>query len=110
MQAARQGDANTTKGTIITTCNNVFINGKPVARLGDTFTIPKPTAKTKTQKVAQDSKESILEGSVSVRVGGKPLARVGDKTSAIGVDNNVNATGNNKPNIIETGSNNVRVG
>lgn len=63
--AARVGDPDSGGDKIANGSPDVFINGKPVARVGDKDTHKPP--------------ETKIEGSSSVFVNGKPVVRVGDK-------------------------------
>lgn len=55
-------------GPVITGSFNVFINGLPAARLGDTAMCVGPT-------------DTIVSGSGTVLINGRPAARVGDRTA-----------------------------
>lgn len=74
---ARQGDAGVTHCTPYTIAQgspNVFINGQPAARQGDSSTLhKKPGGKSCVPHVS-----SISSGSASVFVNGRPVARIGD--------------------------------
>lgn len=76
--AARQGDSGAphcSAYTIATGSDNVFIDGKPVARNGDSSTIhQKPGGKSCVPHTA-----TIIASSTSVFVNGKPIAQVGDR-------------------------------
>lgn len=56
-------------GTIVTGSENVKVNGKNAARVGDQVVHNCPHCGTGT----------IVEGSSTVKVNGKPLARIGDR-------------------------------
>lgn len=74
---ARQGDAGVTHCTPYTIAQgsaDVFINGQPAARQGDSSTLhKKPGGKSCVPHVS-----SISSGSASVFVNGRPVARIGD--------------------------------
>lgn len=63
--ACRIGDKDSGGEAIVTGSSDVFINGKGVARVGDTDSHKPP--------------ETKIQGSPSVFVNGKPVVRVGDK-------------------------------
>ena len=75
--AARQGDsgvAHCSGYTIAGGSGDVFVNGRGVARVGDTSTAHlKPGGKTCPTHIAP-----IAQGSGTVFANGKPIARVGD--------------------------------
>ena len=74
---ARLGDAGVTHCTPYTIAQgspNVFINGRPAARIGDSSTLhKKPGGKNCVPHVSV-----ISSGSASVFVNGRPVARIGD--------------------------------
>ncbi|MFT8947963.1 MAG: PAAR domain-containing protein [Acetobacter aceti] len=59
-------------GPVVTGSPNVFINGRPAARVGDRATCQGPPDK-------------ISEGSATVFINGKPASRMGDRTEHGGV-------------------------
>ncbi|WP_250657414.1 PAAR domain-containing protein [Alkalimarinus coralli] len=59
-------------GPIVKGASTVFVNGRPIARVGD-------------QAACNGPMDVIVEGSGSVFVEGLPAARVGDKTAHGGV-------------------------
>lgn len=76
---ARQGDAGVPHCSGYTIANgsgDVFVDGKPAARQGDSS-----TAHLRPAKKCVPHTASISQGSNSVFVNGKPLARVGDGLS-----------------------------
>jgi uncharacterized Zn-binding protein involved in type VI secretion len=112
--AARHEDLDTHKHKIKATTNNVFINGKPIARKDDTLSPAKQTVKTggKIGTVSAEP-EVILKGSATVYVNGKPLARVGDEVgSKASTPANKKSSKQSSDGItkITTGSTNVFVG
>lgn len=78
--AARQGDAGAahcSSYTIATGSENVFIDGKPVARNGDSSTVhQKPSGNKCVPHVSQ-----IIANNSTVFVNGRPIAVVGDRLS-----------------------------
>lgn len=66
---ARLGDSGSHGGAITTGSQDVFSNGKPVARVGDTYACP------------VHGSNSIVKGSSSVFANGLAVARLGDGTS-----------------------------
>ena len=76
-QAARQGDqgiVHCSGYTIANGSNNVYINGKPAARVGDSSTVHQRPGGNK----CVPHTASISRGSNSVFINGKPAARKGD--------------------------------
>ena len=67
----RLGDPMSHGGTVVSASPTTIINGKPVARLGDEVTCPKPGHGTVT----------IVEGDPAWLVDGRPVALEGHKTS-----------------------------
>lgn len=67
----RLGDPTTHGGTVVSASPTVIINGKPVARLGDSVTCPQPGHGTVT----------IVEGDPNWLIDGRPVALEGHKTS-----------------------------
>ena len=67
----RLGDPTTHGGTVVSASPTVIINGKPVARLGDSVTCPLPGHGVVT----------IIEGDPNWLVDGRPVALEGHKTS-----------------------------
>lgn len=69
---ARVGDSVSTQagnGTITAGSSNVFINGLPAARLGDSISV---------------SNGSITSGTSAILINGIPAARLGDSTTPTG--------------------------
>lgn len=94
-QAARKGDPGTVhcSGYVIATgSGDVFINGRPAARVGDTSTSHlRPAGRFCVPHVAP-----IARGSTTVFINGRPAARQGDPLSSC--------------TRIASGSNNVNIG
>lgn len=67
-KTARLGDPGSHGGTIVTGSPDVILNGKNVARVGDTYACP------------IHGPNPIVEGSPDDFVNGKKVARVGDAT------------------------------
>ena len=70
MTQARLGDSSTHGGTIITGASRTFVNGLPVARMGDLHSCPIPG----------HGVTPIITGSLTTITEGKPNARIGDVT------------------------------
>lgn len=68
--AARKGDS--AGGTITTGSTTVFINGQPLAAIGD---------KVSGHGLGAHSSPSLAEGSTNVFVAGVPASRQGDKAT-----------------------------
>lgn len=78
--AARQGDAGITHCSgynIASGSSDVFINGRPAARVGDASTTHLRPGAVCTPHVS-----NIISGSPNVFVNGRPLARIGDPLAA----------------------------
>lgn len=67
----RLGDPTSHGGTVVSASSSVIINGKPVARIGDSVTCPIPGHGVVT----------IVEGDSTWLDGGRPIALEGHKTS-----------------------------
>ena len=65
---ARLGDTSSHGGTIITGSVTTFVNGRPVARMGDLHVCPIPG----------HGVTSITTGSMNTATDGRPNARLGD--------------------------------
>ena len=70
MTQARLGDTSTHGGTIITGASRTFVNGLPVARMGDLHSCPIPG----------HGVTPIITGSQTTITEGQPNARIGDVT------------------------------
>lgn len=67
-QVARLGDSSSHGGTIITGASKTFVNGIPVARVGDLHSCP----------IVGHGVTPITTGSGSVEAEGAAVARIGD--------------------------------
>ena len=67
-QQARLGDTSSHGGTIITGSVTAFVNGRPVARMGDMHVCP----------ILGHGVTSIVGGSVNTATDGRPNVRLGD--------------------------------
>ena len=67
----RLGDPTSHGGTVVSASSVVMINGKPVARIGDSVTCPVPGHGVVT----------IVDGGTAWADNGQPIALVGHKTS-----------------------------
>jgi len=67
-KVARKGDTTDHGGTIITGASSVFVNGKPVARVGDVHSCP----------IEGHGTTLITSGSGTVLAEGAGVARAGD--------------------------------
>jgi uncharacterized Zn-binding protein involved in type VI secretion len=81
-------------GKIVAGSSNIFINGKPAARLGDAIS-----------GCEDGSDDAIADGSSSVSFNGRPAARVGDAT-----DHDGSITAGSGSVVIGTGGSPVRFG
>ncbi len=68
---ARMGDATSHGGLIVTGAMRTFVNGRPVARMGDLHACPIPG----------HSVNPIVTGSLDTFTEGRPNARIGDVTA-----------------------------
>jgi uncharacterized Zn-binding protein involved in type VI secretion len=72
--AVRQTDVTSHGGTVTSGSPNVFVNGKPMAKVGSAQSCPLPGHVGGT----------ITSGSASVRVNGVPAAKVGSSATCVG--------------------------
>src|SRR5689334_2458977 len=73
--AARVGDPTTHGGVVGISSSNVFVGGRPAARVGDFASCP---LSTPTSPPLPHVGGPVSTGSASVFVNGRPAARVGD--------------------------------